>query len=84
MESWPITLLCTVSICLSSSFPIALWLAPDFRSIYNEAHAPMMGTKHPSALGETGAVIFPEAWHVLGPRLEGVLRTGKATRSSVR
>ena len=38
------------------------------------ATGPLLGTKHPAALGAPGAEIFPEVWSVVGPEFERVRR----------
>jgi hypothetical protein len=38
----------------------------DFRFFYNDRYRPILGTKHPAALGAPGADIFPEVWSVVG------------------
>ena len=33
----------------------------------------MIGDKHPAALGSKTREVFPEAWDLIGPMLEGVI-----------
>ena len=40
-----------VSFLLANRFPMLLWWGPTFCSIYNDAYIPVLGTKHPWALG---------------------------------
>ena len=47
---------------------------PEFRFFYNDRYRPILGTKHPAALGAPGAEIFPEVWSVVGPEFERVRR----------
>ncbi|HWP18221.1 MAG TPA: ATP-binding protein [Burkholderiaceae bacterium] len=80
--SWPQSLKTAVSICLNSRFPIPLWWGPELRLIYNDAWRPVLGrTKHPRALGSPGHEVWPEIWHIIGPKLQGVLEHGQATWS---
>ena len=51
IEGWPAALRMQVSFLLANRFPILLWWGPTFCSIYNDAYAPILGTKHPWALG---------------------------------
>ncbi|WP_458388534.1 HWE histidine kinase domain-containing protein [Sphingomonas sp. F9_3S_D5_B_2] len=46
--------------------------------IYNDAYAPILGTKHPSALGAPFQQIWPEIWSDIGPLAERAL-AGEAT-----
>ena len=53
VEDWPQSLRTSVSICLSSRFPILIWWGPDLVMLYNDAYRPMLGaTKHPRAMGQ--------------------------------
>jgi hypothetical protein len=58
-----------------------IWWGPKLVKIYNDAYIPMLGSKHPRALGQAGREVWPEIWHIIGPMLEGVIRTGQATWS---
>jgi hypothetical protein len=81
VEDWPESLRTAVAICLTSRFPILLWWGPEFVMIYNDGYRPMLGSKHPSALGRPGREVWPEIWHVIGPMLNGVLAGEGATWS---
>ena len=78
---WPQSLKTSVSTCLNSRFPILVWWGPDLVKFYNDAYAPILGRKHPGALGAKGRDVWPEIWHIIGPMLEGVLKHGEATRA---
>jgi hypothetical protein len=79
---WPQSLRTTVSTCLSSRFPILIWWDPELVMLYNDAYRPVLGSsKHPTAMGQRGRECWPDVWHIIGPMLEGVLRTGEATWS---
>jgi PAS domain S-box-containing protein len=50
--------------------------------IYNDAYRPILGEiKHPGAMGQRGEECWLEIWDIIGPMLEGVLSTGRATWS---
>ena len=68
-----------VSILLSSRY--AMWMAwgPELTMIYNDAYRPTLGIKHPLSLGKPASEVWPEIWGDIGPRIETVLNTGKAT-----
>jgi len=36
---------------LANRFPLLLWWGPNYISIYNDAYVPILGKKHPEALG---------------------------------
>jgi len=81
VSSWPQSLRTSVGICLTSRFPILIWWGPEMFKIYNDAYRPMLGDKHPRAMGARGRDAWPEIWHIIGPMLEGVLTRGAATWS---
>ncbi len=69
---WPQSLRTAVSICLTSRFPMLVWWGPDLVMLYNDAYRPLIGTKHPVAMGQRGVECFPEIWEIIGPMLTGV------------
>jgi len=82
VESWPQSLRTSVSICLTSRFPMLIWWGPELVMLYNDAYRPMLGTtKHPMSMGQRGRDCWPEIWDVIGPMLVGVRATGEATWS---
>ncbi|MGE5046989.1 MAG: response regulator, partial [Deltaproteobacteria bacterium] len=81
ISRWPQSLRTTVSTCLSSRFPILVWWGPEMVKLYNDAYRPILGSKHPHALGAKGREVWPEIWNIIGPMLDGVLQRGEATWS---
>ena len=80
--NWPENLRVAVSICLPCRFPIVIWWGKRFCLLYNDAHLPFLtAEKHPRVLGRPGIECWPELWDLIGPMLESVLATGKATWS---
>ena len=81
-ENWPENLRVAVSICLPCRFPIVIWWGKRFCLLYNDAYLPWLTEgKHPRVLGRPGIECWPEIWDSIGPMLESVLATGKATWS---
>ncbi len=80
-DRWSPSLRTALSICLESRFPILIWWGPEFVMLYNDAYAPLIGSKHPAALGQRGADCFPEIWEIIGPMLAGVRERGDSTWS---
>src|SRR5918992_2729874 len=67
-ETWPQSVKTAVSICLNARVPIALWLGPELRLVYNDAYIPFLGeTKHPAMLGAPGREAWGEIWAELEP-----------------
>jgi signal transduction histidine kinase/response regulator of citrate/malate metabolism len=82
VDAWPQSLRSAVSICLGSRFPIVILWGPEYVTLYNDGYAPMLGAKHPAALGRSLRETWAEIWDVIGPMLDGVRRTGEATWSA--
>ncbi len=78
---WSAAVRTTVATALACRFPTVLWLGDQLRLIYNDGYIPMLGDKHPAALGSAGAVVWWDIWDVIGPLLDSVVSTGKATWS---
>lgn len=78
---WATSLRTVVGIILGSRFPMLLWWGADLVHVYNDGYAPMLGDKHPGALGRPASKVWAEIWDVVGPMAEGVLAGGPATWS---
>jgi len=78
IETWPQSLRSAISILLPSKAQICLFWGRDLVTIYNDAYSPVLGLKHPSALGQPGREVWSELWDVLQPLFESVLKTGEA------
>ncbi|MFN2258309.1 MAG: sensor histidine kinase [Parasphingopyxis sp.] len=72
---WPQSLRSTLSTCLRSSIPTAIYWGEELRLLYNDAWAPIPGPRHPGALGAPAREIWPDIWEVLGPQLAHVRET---------
>jgi hypothetical protein len=67
---WPSSLTLVVKLLLASGFPMAVRWGPDFVLIYNDGYRPILGDKHPRALG----LPFREVWPEVQTELEGCMR----------
>lgn len=81
VQQWPQSLKTSVSICLASRFPIVMYWGPEFVVLYNDAYSTILGGKHPWALGQRCRDCWAEIWDTIGPMLEGVVSSGRATWS---
>jgi PAS domain S-box-containing protein len=81
VESWSPALLTVTSILLANRFPMLLWWGPDSISIYNDAYIPVLGTKHPGALGLPVHECWSEIYDVLRPLILAPLTGGPPTWS---
>jgi PAS domain S-box-containing protein len=79
LEAWPDTLRAAVMLSLNSRFPMHIWWGPGLINIYNDAFVPVLGNRHPEALGRPAATIWPEAWSILQPQVEAVMERGEST-----
>lgn len=70
IESWPQSLRTTVSLCLSSNFPISIAWGPERTQIYNDGYWPICGAKHPHSMGQDFKECWLSAWPVIGPAFE--------------
>lgn len=75
IETWPQSLLTTLSILLRSQFPMFLWWGEDLIQFYNDSYRPSLGVngKHPKALGQKAVDCWPEIWAVIKPLIDQVM-----------
>jgi PAS domain S-box-containing protein len=79
LEQWPQALRICVQIVLGSGYPMSICWGPHYVMLYNDAYVPAMGAKHPSGLGHSCRVVFPEAWGFMGPMHERIMSRGQET-----
>ncbi len=79
IEGWPLSLRTAVAMCLNSRFPMMVWWGPELTNIYNDGYAPMLGKRHPDALGRPGRAVWADVWPQVGGQVEAVLSRGEAT-----
>ena len=70
LHAWPQSLRTSVSLCLSSTFPILVAWGPDYIQIYNDAYRPICGGKHPASMGEPFKVCWATALPVVGDKFD--------------
>lgn len=75
-EQWPQSLRTALSICFSSRAPIIIFWGAEHVQFYNDSMLPILGAKHPRALGQRYQDCFPEVWELTGPMLRGVFEQG--------
>lgn len=78
-ETWSPALRMMVRFLLVNRFPLLLWWGPEYVSIYNDAYQPILGSKHPWALGHSAKQCWKEIWPVLQPLIDTPFRGGPAT-----
>jgi len=72
-REWPQSLRTAAGLVTSSSFPMLLAWGPDLVQIYNDAYLPILGTKHPAALGQPVSESWTEIWAEVEPLFARVL-----------
>jgi signal transduction histidine kinase/DNA-binding response OmpR family regulator len=73
VHQWPAELLAAVRTVLASKVPMLIWWGPDLVQLYNDAYRPLIGDKHPAAIGQPAAECWAEIWADIGPRAASVL-----------
>lgn len=76
LASWPQSLLTAVSVMLTAPQPAYVFWGTELAILYNDRGVPFVDGKHPECLGHSIRTVLKEAWPVLGPLVEGVMRTG--------
>lgn len=78
-ESWPGPLVDTLRLMLSSEHGMALYWGTEFATLYNLGSSPIVGAKHPWALGRPYKDVFPEVWaHPVSSHFHYVIDTRKS------
>ena len=70
---WPVSLRTAVDMMLASRFAMLIAWGPERTFLYNDAYAPFLGTRHPSALGKPMQEVWPDVWDDIGPFVERAL-----------
>jgi len=66
IASWPQSLRTSVSLCLSSTFPILIAWGPETIQLYNDSYRPICGAKHPESMGQNFRICWETALPVVG------------------
>ena len=74
--SWTPTLAAVFETMARTRFPCTLLWGPDAVLLYNNEYVPILGEKHPAALGRRGEDVFPEAWEFISGLLTQIRATG--------
>ncbi|MBA3296466.1 MAG: HAMP domain-containing histidine kinase, partial [Acidobacteria bacterium] len=75
---WPQSLRTALGIVLHSRYPMFIFWGPDLIQICNDAFLPVLGAKHPWALGRPAQEVWTEVWPDVGPLVEKALK-GEST-----
>lgn len=72
-DKWPPSLRLMIDVMLSSGFPMCVRWGPEFVMIYNDGYRPILGDKHPSAIGKPFHEVWPEVQSQLRSLHEDIL-----------
>ena len=78
-EHWPQSLKTCVRIMLTSRQPIWIGWGEQLIYMYNDAYKPIIGGKHPHALGRPTSMVWREVWDVIAPMLDMAMRGDQGT-----
>ena len=79
-DGWPGPLRTCLRIMLASRQPMWLWWGPGLINFYNDAYLPIIGTKHPAALGQPAKQVWAEIWEQIEVRVNAAMK-GEASYS---
>src|SRR6202162_4525462 len=65
--AWPQSLRSIVALIFASGKPMFVVWGPSRALLYNDAYVPLLGSKHPSALGQPYFSVWPNAQTELSP-----------------
>lgn len=76
--NWPQSLRSTLGLMLDSRFAMNLAWGDELTFFYNDAYAPFLGAKEPTALGRPMETVWSDVWPDILPLIESAL-SGTAT-----
>ena len=71
-DGWPQPLKTLVGVLLASGQPMCIIWGPEQSFLYNDGYAPILGRKHPAAVGKPFFEIWPEARAEMTPLVDRV------------
>jgi len=76
IETWSQSLKTGIRIILGSRYPMFIWWGQELLNFYNDAYIPVLGKRHPAALGQSARDVWAELWHAVGPLADDVMNHG--------
>jgi PAS domain-containing protein len=73
IAGWPATLRVATEFCLGALQPVYVAWGPQQTSLYNDGYIPILGDKHPRALGAPYAEVWPEIAAEFQPVVEAIM-----------
>jgi PAS domain S-box-containing protein len=81
VEGWSQAQRSAAALVLHNDSGMLLWWGPEFVQIYNNAYRPVLGDKHPRAMGQPFRECWTEVFHIVGPMADRPFRGGPASSS---
>jgi PAS domain S-box-containing protein len=78
-QAWPHSLKTSLRTILHSRYPMFIWWGPQLINFYNDGYIPMLGKRHPAALGKPASTVWAEIWDEVGRQAAIVMHEGTAT-----
>src|SRR5262245_66626956 len=82
-DRWSEPLKLMLNVILDSGFPMSLRWGPDLIVLYNDAYAPLLGDRHPTALGQPLRDVWPEIYGDLGTLHDEILQGDRSEERRV-
>lgn len=79
VDTWSPALGNVVRMLLANRAPLLLWWGPHYIQIYNDALRPILGARHPDAVGQPASDCWSETWQIIGPLIDTPFQGGPAT-----
>jgi diguanylate cyclase (GGDEF)-like protein/PAS domain S-box-containing protein len=78
VQYWPQSLKTALGMMLNSRYPMFVWWGEQRTNFYNDAYIPVLGKRHPEALGLPASQVWHEIWDQLGAQSAQVLTEAEA------
>ncbi len=77
IAQWPASLRVAAGSVLDSPLPMIVLWGPQLIQVYNDAYQPILGERHPAALGQPTRACWPEVWAFNEPIYRRVQDSGE-------
>src|SRR5438105_7038240 len=62
-STWPQSLKTSLRTMLNSRYPMFIWWGQDLIKFYNDGYVPMLGKRHPWAMGQRARDVWADVWN---------------------
>ena len=78
VSEWPAALRTGARLMMAAPVATCLWIGESHTLLYNDAYVPILGARHPRALGRSAADVWDELWPDYAVQLNRVRLGGEA------